>query len=90
MNVIHMTGGQAAAVSGTSPINSHAALIPVAMTDGTYIVGVEVLADPAHASKRSALQAAPVVDVATLAAIMPVAPVSFVSAGSATVDVVKS
>lgn len=78
--VIHLAAAQAAAVSGTSPVDPHARLEPVALSDGSFILGAQVLADPAHASKLATLQAAPVVDYATVSALAPV-----VSAGSATV-----
>lgn len=82
MNVIHLNAAQAAAVSGTSSVNSNAMLIPVALTDATFILGAQVLTDPAHAAKWTTLQAAPVVSYATVSAL---APGPSMSAGSATV-----
>jgi hypothetical protein len=46
-----MTGDQAASVTGPSPTVNGGTLIPVALTDGTYIVGPEVIADPAFADR---------------------------------------
>lgn len=74
-NVLHLTAAQAASVqaggiSGPSTISPHATLIPVALTDGTFYVGVEVVTDPAFADRSFA--AIPVVAYATISALVPV------------------
>lgn len=71
-NVIHMTYAQAMTVTGPSPTVRDAVLIPVMLTDGTYIVGPEVIADPAYADRKALLQSFPQVDYATLSALVPV------------------
>lgn len=71
-NVIHMTAAQAASVTGPSPTVSDATLIPAPLTDGTYIVGPEVIADPAFADRRALLQSFPQVDYAVVSAFVPV------------------
>lgn len=84
--VIHMTAPQAASVTGKSP-TANAMIVPVALTDSTFIVGPEVLADPAFADRKALLLVPPQVDYATLVAVLPVSlSVAAVSVGSAMVD----
>lgn len=74
-NVLHLTAAKAASVqsggiSGQSTINPDCVLIPVALTDGTFLVGTEVTADPAYADRI--FTGIPVVDYATVSALVPV------------------
>lgn len=70
--VIVLTAAQAAQVSGPSDeAPSLAALQPVKLTDGRYILGVEVLADPLHAEDRTFLLTLPQVDLSTVASLVP-------------------
>mgnify|MGYP003347387300 CR=1 FL=1 len=70
--VIVLTGAQAQRVAGPSDEAPNlAALQPVALTDGRFILGVEVLADPAHAEDAAFLGALPQVDSSTIAALLP-------------------
>lgn len=68
-DVIILTAAEAEAVRGNStPI---AAIEPVALKDGRFILGVEVLNDPAHAkhlSKLSGLSKSDAKDIASLLA----------------------
>ena len=59
---ILLTAGQADAVRGTSNVSPSAALDPVARQGGVYILGIEVLTDPAHASHHAYLAALPRMD----------------------------
>ncbi len=54
---IILTAEQAAAVRGVSPVVKWAAIEPIALTDGSFVLNEEVLADPAHNSKMLALAA---------------------------------
>ena len=70
--VILLTSEQANTVRGPSAeFPSMAALQPIALTDGRFILGVEVLTDPAHAEDHDYLAALPQVDFATLADLIP-------------------
>lgn len=60
-NVIHMTAAQAASVTGKST-TTNAALEPIALTDGTFFVGLEVLAGDAFADRHTLLLSYPQVD----------------------------
>jgi hypothetical protein len=65
--LIILTAAEADAVRGMS--TPTAAIEPVALTDGRYMLGDEVLTDPAHAkhlSKLSGLARADVKDIAAL------------------------
>lgn len=68
-SIIILTAAEAEAVRGMStPI---AAIEPVALKDGRFILGVEVLNDPAHAkhlSKLSGLSKSDAKDIASLLA----------------------
>ena len=59
---ILLTAGQADAVRGTSEAVPSAALDPVARQGSVYILGVEVLADPAHAAHHDYLATLPRMD----------------------------
>lgn len=72
---IVLTAAQAAHVRGPSdeaPL--FAALDPVALGDGRFILGAEVLADPLHAEDRMFLSGLPQVDFATVQSLLPVMP----------------
>jgi hypothetical protein len=70
--VILLTAAQAAQVSGASEeVQNFAALQPIALTDGRFILGPEVLDDPAHVEDRAFLSALPQVEFSTVAALMP-------------------
>lgn len=59
-SVIILTAAEAEAVRGNStPI---AAIEPVALTDGRFILGIEVLTDPAHAKHHAFLALLPCLD----------------------------
>lgn len=68
-DVIVMTSAQADAVR--SKPTPYAAIEPVPLTDGSYIVGEEVLVDPAHAAKKAALQALPKATAASIKDKLP-------------------
>ena len=53
--MIILTNEEAAKVRGISPTNSFAAIEPVPLKDGTYMLGEQVLADPAHADVETLL-----------------------------------
>lgn len=69
--VILLTADQAAQVAGASQETPLAALQPIALTDGRFILGVEVLADPAHVEDVAFLSTLPQVEFSTVAALMP-------------------
>ncbi len=70
--VILLTAGQADAVRGpSSEAPELAALVPVALTDGRFYLGVEVLADPDHATHATLLGGLAQADFADLAAFLP-------------------
>jgi len=72
--VILLSATEAVAVAGPSseaPLT--AALQPVALTDGRFILGAEVLADPLHAEHRAMLVGLPQTDLASLTSVLPVA-----------------
>ncbi len=69
--VILLTAAQADTVRGPSEeAEAAATLQPIALTDGRFYVGVEVLDDPAHDAHRDVLAALPTVDFAILAAFL--------------------
>lgn len=71
--VILLTAAQAAQVRGPSDeAPTRAALQPVALTDGRFILGVEVLADPLHAEDHALLSTVPQVDYSTVQSLLPV------------------
>lgn len=57
--MIIMTRDQAEKVTGTSPTNGRAALEPVALKDGTFMLPESVLEDPAHDDAKEFLTALP-------------------------------
>jgi hypothetical protein len=61
--VIILTAEDAGKVRGRSPSDKTAALDPVPLKDGTFLLGEEVLADPAHADVRDLLAALPVKEI---------------------------
>ena len=70
--VILLTAAQADAVRGPSnEAPTQAALLPVALTDGRYILGVEVLTDPLHVEARAFLTSLPTAAFADIAALLP-------------------
>lgn len=70
--IILLTSAQAAQVRGpSSEAPNLAALMPVALTDGRFILGVEVLGDPLHAEYAAFLSTLPQVDFSTVAALLP-------------------
>lgn len=73
--VILLTAAEAAQVAGPSEeAPTRAALQPVALTDGRFILGVEVLADPLHAEDHALLSSLPQVDYSTVEGLLPVVP----------------
>lgn len=63
---IVLSAAQAAAVRGVSPVAKWAAIEPIALDDGTYLINDEVLTDPAHNSKTRAITALTKYDFATI------------------------
>lgn len=61
--MIVLTADEAAKVTGRSPKDESKVLAPVALKDGTFMLGEEVLDDPAHQ------------DVAALLALLPRVPI---------------
>lgn len=71
-SVILMTAAQATQVRGPSDEwPKFSALMPIALTDGRFFFGVEVLTDPAHAEDAAFLATLPQVDFATIQALLP-------------------
>lgn len=70
-SVIVLTAEQAAAVRGPSAeAPTRAALAPIALTDGRFILGVEVLDDPNHAEHRALLQGLARTDYSSIDALI--------------------
>lgn len=69
--VIVLTAAQATQVRGPSNETPLAALAPVPLTDGRYILGPEVLTNPNHVEDAAFLAGLPQVDFATVASLMP-------------------
>lgn len=59
--MIILTAAEADKVRGVSPSDNHRAIDPVPLKDGTFMLGEEVLADPAHADVKPFLAALPTV-----------------------------
>lgn len=57
-----LTAGQADHVRGLSAVTPSAALAPVERHGGLFVLGIDVLADPAHAEHREYLSMLPQVD----------------------------
>jgi hypothetical protein len=71
--VIILTAAQATQVRGPSDEAPNlAALQPIPLTDGRYILGVEVLTDPLHTEDKTFLSGLPQADYASLSALLPV------------------
>ena len=71
--VILLTAAQAAQVHGPSAeAPMLAALQPIGLTDGRFILGVEVLADPLHAEEAVLLSTLPQADFSTVQSLLPV------------------
>lgn len=70
--VILLTGAQATQVSGPSNEQPKIArLNPIALTDGRYILGVEVLTDPLHAEDAVFLATLPQTDFSNVSNLIP-------------------
>lgn len=78
--LISLTKTQADAVR--SKPTPYAALEPVLLADASYILGVEVIADPAHVAKKATLQACPQVTEASVNDKMPSSGTKTAQAGS--------
>lgn len=61
--VIILTAQQAARVRGRSPTSPYAAIDPVPLRDGTFMVSESVLNDPAHADVAAFLKTLPTATV---------------------------
>jgi len=73
--IILLSAAQATEVRGpSSEAPNFAALMPVALTDGRYILGIEVLGDPLHAEHAVLLSTLPQADFSTVANLLPVGP----------------
>ncbi len=73
--IILLTAAQADQVRGPSAeMPNFAALAPVALTDGRFYLGVEVLVDPAHGEDVAFLSTLPQADFATIQALLPPEP----------------
>ena len=57
--MIVLTAEEAEKIKGRSPRDSGHAILPVPLTDGRFILGEEVLDDPAHDDVRDFLAAMP-------------------------------
>lgn len=57
--MIILTEEQASKVAGVSPIDNGAAIIPVPLKDGTFMIGEQVLADSRHADVNAELKDLP-------------------------------
>ena len=64
--LILLNAGQADAVRGPSATVEGAALEPVALPDGRFILPLAVLDDPAHSQHRALLAGLPTVNAADL------------------------
>ena len=71
MNVIMLTAAEADQVRGPSATVESAALVPVALTDGRFILSTAVLDDPAHAAHRDFLAGLPQADLSYIANLIP-------------------
>lgn len=73
--IILLTAAQATQVRGpSSEAPNFAALMPVTLTDGRFILGVEVLTDPLHAEHAAFLSTLPQADFSTVANLLSVGP----------------
>lgn len=69
--LILLSGGDAASVRGPSATVDGAALEPIALTDGRFILSVAVLDDIAHTPHRPLLAGLPTVEATEVAALLP-------------------
>ncbi len=70
---IVLTAAQATQVQGASAAKpTMSALVAAPLTDGRFILGVDVLADPTHAEHWPLLSTLPQVTYASIAALVPV------------------
>lgn len=60
---ILLTAAQADHVRGPSTVMPSAALVPIERRGGLFVLGADVLADPAHAAHREYLSMLPQLDV---------------------------
>jgi hypothetical protein len=68
--LILLSADDADAVRGPSATVEGAALWPIVLTDGRYILSTRVLADAAHAAHRERLAALPTADETDVAALL--------------------
>ena len=68
-SIIILTAAEAEAVRGNS--TPMAAIEPVALMDGTFMLGIEVLTDPAHVKHLSMLSGLATADAQDIAALLP-------------------
>jgi len=71
MNVILLAAAEADQVRGPSAIVESAALAPVALTDGRFILPTAVLDDPAHAAHRDFLAGLPQAELSSISNLIP-------------------
>jgi hypothetical protein len=72
MMVIILSANEAGAVSGPSSATpSLAAIRPVPLIDGRFILGTNVLTDPAHAAHHDFMSTLPQADLATITVLLP-------------------
>jgi len=64
--VILLTAKQADQVRGVSVMDPSAALDPVAISDGRFILPIEVLDDPAHAKHHEFLSGLPKIEMSAI------------------------
>lgn len=71
---ILLSANEAGAVRGPSiKTPTLAALQPIALTDGRFILGAEVLTDPAHAKHFAFMSALPTAELVAFANLIPTA-----------------
>lgn len=85
---IVLTAEQAAAVRGVSPVAKWAAIEPIVLEDGSFILNDEVLTDPAHSSKTRALTTLTKYDRATIEARLVKEVVEKIDSKDASVELV--
>lgn len=71
MNVILLASADADQVRGPSATVDGAALMPVALSDGRFILPVAVLTDPAHAEHSAFLAGLAQADLSTVQSLLP-------------------
>lgn len=65
-----LTAAEADAVRGKS--GPMAEIVPIPLADGRFVLGSEVLDDPAHAARRATLVNLPAIETKDVEALMPV------------------